>query len=100
MKKSDVNGDNTNEVYKWLKNEKSGLLGLTRIKVLLYPSLNLRALVLNRMAWLLHSGTSRNSLSIRTETLCNDGLLQQRPKRLMSRLRRLFDSLDPSYELP
>ncbi|PPQ90801.1 hypothetical protein CVT25_012121 [Psilocybe cyanescens] len=32
MKKSDVNGDNTNEVYKWLKGEKSGLLGLTRIK--------------------------------------------------------------------
>ncbi|KAL9714257.1 Glutathione peroxidase 2 [Leucoagaricus gongylophorus] len=32
MKKSDVNGDNTNEVYKWLKNEKSGILGLTRIK--------------------------------------------------------------------
>ena len=34
MKKSDVNGDNTNEVYKWLKNEKSGILGLTRIKVI------------------------------------------------------------------
>ena len=33
MKKSEVNGDNTNEVYKWLKNEKAGLLGLTRIKV-------------------------------------------------------------------
>jgi peroxiredoxin len=33
MKKSDVNGDNTNEVYKWLKSQKSGLLGLTRIKV-------------------------------------------------------------------
>lgn len=33
MKKSDVNGDNTNEVFKWLKAEKSGLLGLTRIKV-------------------------------------------------------------------
>ncbi|PPR05791.1 hypothetical protein CVT24_006846 [Panaeolus cyanescens] len=32
MAKSDVNGDNTNEVYKWLKNEKAGLLGLTRIK--------------------------------------------------------------------
>ncbi|KAF9048427.1 glutathione peroxidase-like protein [Panaeolus papilionaceus] len=32
MKKSDVNGDNTNKVYQWLKNEKSGLLGLTRIK--------------------------------------------------------------------
>ncbi|EIN09702.1 glutathione peroxidase [Punctularia strigosozonata HHB-11173 SS5] len=32
MKKSDVNGDNTNEVYKWLKGQKSGLLGLTRIK--------------------------------------------------------------------
>ena len=35
MKKSDVNGDDTNEVYKWLKTEKSGLLGLTRIKVCL-----------------------------------------------------------------
>lgn len=33
MKKSDVNGDNTNEVYRWLKEEKSGLMGLTRIKV-------------------------------------------------------------------
>ncbi|TFK40172.1 glutathione peroxidase [Crucibulum laeve] len=32
MKKSEVNGDHTNEVYKWLKNEKSGILGLTRIK--------------------------------------------------------------------
>ncbi|KJA26223.1 hypothetical protein HYPSUDRAFT_52546 [Hypholoma sublateritium FD-334 SS-4] len=32
MKKSEVNGDSTNEVYKWLKNEKAGLLGLTRIK--------------------------------------------------------------------
>lgn len=33
MKKSDVNGDNTNPVYKWLKNEKAGIMGLTRIKV-------------------------------------------------------------------
>jgi len=33
MKKSDVNGDNTNEVYNWLKSQKSGILGLTRIKV-------------------------------------------------------------------
>ncbi|EKM78619.1 hypothetical protein AGABI1DRAFT_85542 [Agaricus bisporus var. burnettii JB137-S8] len=32
MKKSNVNGDETNEVYKWLKSEKPGLLGLTRIK--------------------------------------------------------------------
>jgi glutathione peroxidase len=32
MKKSDVNGDNTNEVYKWLKAEKAGVLGLSRIK--------------------------------------------------------------------
>ncbi|KAF8627982.1 hypothetical protein AX15_004113 [Amanita polypyramis BW_CC] len=32
MKKSEVNGDNTNQVYKYLKNEKAGLLGLTRIK--------------------------------------------------------------------
>ena len=34
MKKSDVNGDTTNEVYKWLKSQKSGILGLTRIKVI------------------------------------------------------------------
>ena len=33
MKKSDVNGDKTNKVFKWLKNEKAGLLGLSRIKV-------------------------------------------------------------------
>ena len=33
MAKSDVNGDNTNEVYKWLKSQKAGILGLTRIKV-------------------------------------------------------------------
>ena len=33
MQKSDVNGDNTNPVYKWLKDEKAGLLGLTRVKV-------------------------------------------------------------------
>ncbi|KAF9000678.1 thioredoxin-like protein [Cyathus striatus] len=32
MKKSEVNGDDTNEVYKWLKSQKSGVLGLTRIK--------------------------------------------------------------------
>ncbi|KAG7089454.1 hypothetical protein E1B28_011139 [Marasmius oreades] len=32
MKKSDVNGDNTNEVFKWLKTEKSGILGLARVK--------------------------------------------------------------------
>ncbi|KAG2356170.1 glutathione peroxidase [Suillus spraguei] len=32
MKKSDVNGDNTNSVYRWLKNEKAGLMGLSRIK--------------------------------------------------------------------
>ncbi|KAJ7928903.1 glutathione peroxidase-like protein [Mycena leptocephala] len=32
MKKSEVNGDNTNEVFKWLKAEKAGILGLKRIK--------------------------------------------------------------------
>ncbi|KIM27528.1 hypothetical protein M408DRAFT_329973 [Serendipita vermifera MAFF 305830] len=32
MKKSDVNGNDTNEVYQWLKKEKAGLLGMTRIK--------------------------------------------------------------------
>ncbi|KAI0749776.1 thioredoxin-like protein [Daedaleopsis nitida] len=32
MAKSDVNGDNTNEVFKWLKGQKAGILGLTRIK--------------------------------------------------------------------
>lgn len=32
LKKIDVNGDNTDPVYKYLKNQKSGLLGLNRIK--------------------------------------------------------------------
>ncbi|KXN71676.1 glutathione peroxidase [Conidiobolus coronatus NRRL 28638] len=32
MQKSDVNGDNTNEVFKYLKSQKSGLLGTTFIK--------------------------------------------------------------------
>ncbi|PVG04218.1 putative GPX2-glutathione peroxidase [Serendipita vermifera] len=32
MTKSDVNGNDTNDVYKWLKKQKSGLLGMSRIK--------------------------------------------------------------------
>jgi peroxiredoxin len=32
LAKSDVNGDNENPVYNYLKNEKAGLLGLKRIK--------------------------------------------------------------------
>ncbi|KAH9850388.1 glutathione peroxidase [Lenzites betulinus] len=32
MAKSDVNGDATNEVYRWLKERQAGLLGLTRVK--------------------------------------------------------------------
>ncbi|KAI5476073.1 glutathione peroxidase-like protein [Pseudohyphozyma bogoriensis] len=32
MKKSDVNGDDANAVYNWLKSEKAGIFGLTRIK--------------------------------------------------------------------
>lgn len=31
MAKSDVNGANTNDVFKFLKSEKSGVLGITRI---------------------------------------------------------------------
>jgi glutathione peroxidase-family protein len=30
--KIDVNGDSTDPTYKWLKEEKPGLLGLTRVK--------------------------------------------------------------------
>lgn len=37
MAKSDVNGDKTNEVYQWLKSQKSGILGLTRIKWVRLP---------------------------------------------------------------
>ena len=37
MAKSDVNGDDSSEVYKYLKSQKSGLLGLTRIKVCSTP---------------------------------------------------------------
>lgn len=32
MNKIDVNGDNVDPVYKFLKEQKSGLLGMTRIK--------------------------------------------------------------------
>ena len=32
MAKSDVNGANTNEVFKYLKKEKGGLLGTSSIK--------------------------------------------------------------------
>ncbi|KAI5461462.1 glutathione peroxidase [Mariannaea sp. PMI_226] len=32
MQKTEVNGDNTNPLYDWLKNEKPGLMGLKRIK--------------------------------------------------------------------
>ena len=32
MKKTDVNGANTNPVFEWLKSQKSGLLGLSRVK--------------------------------------------------------------------
>lgn len=32
MKKSDVNGNDANEVYNWMKSQKSGILGLNRIK--------------------------------------------------------------------
>lgn len=32
MNKIDVNGDNVDPVYKFLKSHKSGLLGMTRIK--------------------------------------------------------------------
>jgi glutathione peroxidase-family protein len=38
MTKSDVNGNNTNEVYQWLKSKKSGILGLTRIKACAFSS--------------------------------------------------------------
>ena len=47
MAKSDVNGDNTNEVYKWLKAQKSGLLGLTRIKVRSLHALGRTSLLLH-----------------------------------------------------
>jgi hypothetical protein len=57
MKKSEVNGDNTNEVYKYLKNEKSGLLGLSRIKVPTY----FFSTQTRTFAHICLSGTSRSS---------------------------------------
>jgi glutathione peroxidase-family protein len=51
MKKSDVNGDNTNDVYKWLKNEKSGLFGMTRIKVRLVLPIMLSMYSHERLQW-------------------------------------------------
>lgn len=57
MKKTDVNGDHTNEVYKYLKAEKAGILGLTRIKVRLSLSLTSPC----RADELARSGTLRSS---------------------------------------
>jgi glutathione peroxidase-family protein len=51
MKKSDVNGDNTNDVYKWLKNEKSGLFGMTRIKVCSFFASVLSVCLHERLQW-------------------------------------------------
>ncbi|KAJ7158619.1 glutathione peroxidase [Mycena filopes] len=50
VKKTDVNGDNANEVFKWLKSEKSGILGLARIKVCKRALRSLRNLTL-RQQW-------------------------------------------------
>jgi hypothetical protein len=86
MKKSDVNGDNTNDVYKYLKSQKSGLLGLTRIKVgqLFRPS---PSLTLNPLV----SGTLRNSSSTNKAMLSIDGLPQQRLQLSMPKLRSCYD---------
>lgn len=65
-----MNGDNTNEVYQWLKNEKAGILGLTRIKV---SCSAFDAITVTDARC--DSGTLRNSLSIKKAMLCSDGLL-------------------------
>ena len=49
MKKSDVNGDGANSVYKYLKNEKAGILGLQRIKVRFLLSSYARSLTLSSL---------------------------------------------------
>ena len=100
MKKSDVNGDNTNPVYQWLKDEKAGLLGLSRIKVsdlVLMPSC-LRFLSCHHL-----SGTLKSSLSI---GLGQSWTVGHRPlplRRSMKRLPNLYEQLEfrmldiPSY---
>ena len=85
MKKSDVNGDNTNEVFKWLKAEKSGLLGLSRIKVRFQNLQN------NLLLTLSPSGISRNSLLTNMGKLLSDGRLLQHLKLSMPILRRSYD---------
>jgi hypothetical protein len=86
MKKSDVNGDNTNEVFKWLKTEKSGVLGFSVIKVR-FHSLQYITLLLT----LYRSGISRNSLLTKTGKLLGDGGLLQNLKLSMPRLQRSYD---------
>jgi len=89
MKKSDVNGDNTNEVYQWLKNEKSGVLGLTRIKVsfFMYAFRALSLIVGCSDA----SGTLRNSSLTRRGRLYSDGHPPPLRRPLMPRSQNSFD---------
>lgn len=94
MAKSDVNGDHTNEVYKWLKSQKAGLLGLTRIKVCECDVY--RRHFFNRTFFPSHcSGTLRSSWSIRRGKLFTDGPLPRLRRRLMRRLPNCFDCKDP-----
>lgn len=80
MRKSEVNGDDTNEVYQWLKSKKSGLLGMTRIKVCCFEDL-----WGSRFADGCHdvvSGTLRSSWSIRMAMLSTVGPRRPHLRRL------------------
>ncbi|KAJ8457452.1 hypothetical protein ONZ51_g11522 [Trametes cubensis] len=58
MAKSDLNGDSTNKVYKWLKNQKAGILSLTRMKW------NFEKFLIDREGKVVHRWASTLSLSL------------------------------------
>lgn len=84
-KKSDVNGDNTNEVFKWLKEQKAGILGLQRIKVRSFVLNSLRLLISDSLC--VRSGISRSSSLTRTAWCDTAGRRRPRPTQSTRRLR-------------
>lgn len=85
MKKSDVNGSGTNEVYKWLKSQKSGFLGISMIKVRLVFTLGRSGDKI--LTWNFgRSGTLKSFWSIRMVKLYRGGARGLHPRRSTERL--------------
>src|SRR5258706_11126442 len=99
MKKSDVNGSSTNDVYKWLKSQKSGFLGISMIKVRLDFTLRLSGNGI--LTWNLgRSGTLKSFWSIRMVKLYRGGARGPNPRRSTERLPSFSLSKDLAHLNP